>query len=53
MARFWPKGDSVILMEDLKIKGAPATLQRGPRIRGIHLAADAGEIECKVELAQS
>lgn len=40
-------GDSVILVKDLKVKGANQTLQRGTVIRSIRLTGDAQEIDCR------
>ncbi|WP_289297596.1 alkylphosphonate utilization protein [uncultured Reyranella sp.] len=40
-------GDSVILVKDLKVKGANQTLQRGTVIKSIRLTGDAQEIDCR------
>lgn len=40
-------GDSVILIKDLKVKGANQTLRRGEVIRSIRLTGDAQEIDCR------
>jgi protein PhnA len=40
-------GDSVVLIKDLKVKGAGQTLKRGTVIRSIRLTADPEEIDCK------
>ncbi|WP_439610957.1 alkylphosphonate utilization protein [Reyranella sp.] len=40
-------GDSVILVKDLKVKGANQTLQRGTVIKTIRLTGDAQEIDCR------
>ena len=42
-------GDSVILVKDLKVKGANQTLQRGTVIKSIRLTGDAQEIDCRHE----
>lgn len=38
-------GDSVLVIKDLKVRGAGATLKRGTVIKNIRLTSDAGEIE--------
>lgn len=42
-------GDSVILIKDLKVKGANQTLRRGTVIRAIRLTDDDQEIDCRYE----
>lgn len=42
-------GDSVIVIKDLKVKGASATLKRGTLIKNIRLTSDPEEIECNAE----
>lgn len=42
-------GDSVILIKDLKVKGANVTLKRGTTAKNIRLTFDPAEIECNVE----
>lgn len=42
-------GDSVILIKDLKVKGASVTLKRGTLVKNIRLTSNEGEIECRVE----
>lgn len=42
-------GDSVILVKDLKVKGANQTLQRGTVIKSIRLTGDPQEIDCRHE----
>ena len=42
-------GDSVLLVKDLKVKGANQTLQRGTVIKSIRLTGDAQEIDCRHE----
>lgn len=43
------EGDSVVLIKDLKVKGASVTLKRGTVIKNIHLTADAEEIEGRTD----
>jgi protein PhnA len=43
------EGDSVVLIKDLKVKGANATLKRGTVIKNIHLTDDAEEIEGRTD----
>lgn len=40
-------GDSVLLIKDLKVKGANQTLVRGTVIKSIRLTGDAQEIDCR------
>ena len=40
-------GDSVVLVKDLKVKGAGQTLKQGTLIKSIRLTGDAQEIDCK------
>lgn len=40
-------GDSVVLIKDLKVKGAGQTLKQGTVIRSIRLTDDPQEIDCK------
>lgn len=43
-------GDNVILVKDLKVKGAGGvTLKRGTLIKGIRLTHDTDEIDCRHE----
>jgi protein PhnA len=42
-------GDSVVLIKDLKVKGAGQTLKRGTVIRSIRLTGDEQEIDCRHE----
>ena len=42
-------GDSVVLVKDLKVKGAGQTLKRGTTIRSIRLTGDDQEIDCRYE----
>ncbi|MCA1956464.1 alkylphosphonate utilization protein [Zymomonas sp.] len=40
-------GDSVLLIKDLKVKGAGQTLKRGTVIKNIRLTSDPEEIDCR------
>lgn len=40
-------GDSVVLIKDLKVKGAGQTLKQGTVIRSIRLTEDPDEIDCR------
>lgn len=40
-------GDSVVLIKDLKVKGAGQVLKRGTVIKSIRLTGDAQEIDCR------
>lgn len=42
-------GDKVVLVKDLKVKGASQTLKRGTMIPSIRLTGDAQEIDCRYE----
>jgi protein PhnA len=42
-------GDSVLLVKDLKVKGANQTLARGTVIKSIRLTGDPQEIDCRHE----
>jgi protein PhnA len=42
-------GDSVIVMKDLKVKGASATLKAGTKVKGIRLVAGDHNIDCRIE----
>ncbi len=42
-------GDSVVLVKDLKVKGAGQTLKVGTVIRSIRLTGDAQEIDCRFD----
>ena len=45
-------GDAVIVMKDLKVKGASSVLKKGSKIKGIRLVdgADGHNVDCKTEL---
>lgn len=40
-------GDSVVLMRDLKVKGAGTTLKQGTVIRSIRLTGNPDEVDCR------
>ena len=40
-------GDAVVLIKDLKVKGAGQTLKQGTVIKSIRLTGDAQEIDCR------
>lgn len=42
-------GDSVVLIKDLKVKGAGQTLKQGTVIKSIRLTGDEQEIDCRYE----
>lgn len=42
-------GDSVVLIKDLKVKGANQTLKQGTVIKTIRLTNDPEEIDCRYE----
>ena len=42
-------GDSVLLIKDLKVKGATVTLKRGTVAKNIRLTSNQEEVECNVE----
>ena len=42
-------GDSVVLIKDLKVKGAGQTLKQGTVIRSIRLTDNDEEIDCRYE----
>ncbi|MCS0495506.1 alkylphosphonate utilization protein [Ancylobacter mangrovi] len=42
-------GDSVVLVKDLKVKGAGQTLKQGTVIRAIRLTDNPEEIDCRFE----
>ncbi|MBE9638875.1 alkylphosphonate utilization protein [Salipiger mangrovisoli] len=42
-------GDQVVLVKDLKVKGAGQTLKQGTVIRAIRLTANPEEIDCRHE----
>ncbi len=42
-------GDSVVLIKDLKVKGAGQTLKQGTVIRSIRLTDDPEEVDCRFD----
>ncbi|MBB3173275.1 protein PhnA [Endobacter medicaginis] len=42
-------GDSVVLIKDLKVKGAGQTLKQGTVIRSIRLTGNPDEIDCRTD----
>lgn len=42
-------GDSVVLIKDLKVKGAGATVKVGTKVRNIRLVDGDHNIDCKIE----
>ena len=45
-------GDSVILIKDLKVKGAGTTLKRGTKISSIRLTDNEDEVDCRSRAAR-
>jgi protein PhnA len=45
-------GDSVQLIEDLKVNGTSVTSKRGTVIKNVRLTSDAEEIECNADKAK-
>lgn len=43
------KGDSVLLIKDLKVKGTSVTLKQGTKIKNIRLTDSEDEIECNTD----
>ncbi len=43
------EGDSVTVIQDLKVKGGSSDLKRGTQIRKIHLINDPEAVECRVD----
>lgn len=43
------KGDSVMLVKDLKVKGTSVTLKQGTVVKNIRLTDDDEEIECNTD----
>ena len=41
------EGDSVLVIKDLKVKGASMTLKRGTKFKNIHLTGNEEEVECR------
>jgi protein PhnA len=42
-------GDSVILIKDLKVKGAPQPLKAGTKVKKIRLVEGDHDIDCKID----
>ena len=42
-------GDSVILIKELKVKGAPAPLKAGTKVKRIRLVEGDHDIDCKID----
>ncbi len=42
-------GDSVIVIKDLKVKGASNALKAGTKVKGIRLVEGDHDIDCKIE----
>lgn len=43
------KGDSVMIIKDLKVKGTSVTLKQGTKIKNIRLTGNEDEIECSTD----
>lgn len=43
------KGDSVMVIKDLKVKGTSVTLKQGTKIKNIRLTGNEDEIECSTD----
>jgi protein PhnA len=42
-------GDSVVVIKDLKVKGASSALKAGTKVKGIRLVSGDHNIDCKIE----
>lgn len=42
-------GDTVILIKDLKVKGAPKDLKQGTRVKNIRIVVGDHNIDCKID----
>jgi protein PhnA len=42
-------GDSVVVIKDLKVKGASSALKVGTKVKGIHLVDGDHNIDCRIE----
>ncbi len=42
-------GDAVVLIKDLKVKGASTTLKMGTKIKSIRLVGGDHEVDCKMD----
>ncbi len=47
MGNLLADGDSVVLVKDLKVKGAGQTLKRGTKISSIRLTDNEEEVDCR------
>lgn len=43
------EGDSVVIVKDLKVKGATSSLKVGTRVKNIHLVEGDHNIDCKID----
>ncbi len=43
------KGDSVLVIKDLKVKGTSVTLKQGTKIKNIRMTESDDEIECSTD----
>lgn len=43
------KGDAVLVIKDLKVKGTSVTLKKGTKIKNIRLTEEEDEIECNTD----
>ena len=44
-----PDGDTVTLIKDLKVKGAPKDLKQGTRVKNIRIVEGDHNIDCKID----
>jgi protein PhnA len=42
-------GDSVVMIKELKVKGAPTPLKAGTKVRNIRLVDSDHNIDCKID----
>lgn len=42
-------GDSVVIVKDLPVKGAPKSIKAGTKVKNIRLVASDHNIDCKIE----
>ena len=42
-------GDTVVVIKDLKVKGASSTLKAGTKVKGIRLVEGDHDIDCRIE----
>ena len=43
------QGDSVMVIKDLKVKGAASALKAGTKVKGIRLVAGDHNIDCRID----